>query len=74
MTSHENPVSDDPEQKRSILKPLFTLPIALVAVTLGILLVTNTVSAWGHRDEEFSVLSIQQARYLGDIEKGIEGE
>ena len=52
MTSHENPVSDDPEQKRSILKPLFTWPIALVAVTLGILLVTNTVSAWGHRDED----------------------
>ena len=30
-------------------RPLFVWPMALLALTLGLLLVANTVSAWGRR-------------------------
>ena len=52
MTSQNNASSQDPQQSTNGFTPLIAWPIALVAVTIGMLLLANTVSAWGSRESD----------------------
>ena len=52
MTSQKNPTSEDTKQGKRPFNPLLAWPMALLAVALGMLLVANTVSAWGSREAD----------------------
>lgn len=49
MTPQRKSASTHADGPKSPNRPLLTWPIALIAVTLAMFLITNTVSAWGSR-------------------------
>jgi Spy/CpxP family protein refolding chaperone len=46
------PTPESPPRAAGLRRPLIAWPLALVALTLAMLLVANTVSAWGRRSGE----------------------
>lgn len=51
MASQRNSTSPQPELEQNPGRRLLVWPVALAAATLAMLLIANTVSAWGSRDE-----------------------